>query len=104
MCLVHRGSLPLEILIGIIQESVKLIIIKGHKLCIVINNMLCYFCGFSFHLYCNQGQKWFLPCNRVTICLDPTQITYSNCEYKVIHSIYSSGKYIILIQCQSIQL
>ena len=42
LCLVHRGSLPGEISIGIVQKSVKLIIIiKVHKLCIGINNMLC---------------------------------------------------------------
>ena len=44
MNLVHRGSLLREISIGIFQKSVKLIIIiiKGKKLCIGVNNMLCF--------------------------------------------------------------
>ena len=43
LCLVHRGSLPGEISIDLVQKSVKLIIvIKGHKLYIGFNNMLCF--------------------------------------------------------------
>ena len=59
-CLVHRGSFPGEISIDLVQKSVKLIIIiiKGHKLCIGINNMFCFsFVAFLSICIVTKGNK-----------------------------------------------
>ena len=58
-CLVHTESFPGEISIDLVQKSVKLIsIIKSHKLCIGINNMLCFsFVAFLTICIVTKGYK-----------------------------------------------